>query len=112
MYPESVVLYARSLHVALPISVVDVEPRVKGAEVEDGFASCGGHGSVCATARACDGVEVDVVWHFAIRVVGKVDFDLVAFLDADHGAWNDVVEGPVGVFCTVIETHKDRKSVV
>ena len=67
-------------------AVVHIEPGVQRLERELGGVAGGREGGGRAAARACDGVQVDVVRHLVSLVIVEVKLDLVSLANPDEAS--------------------------
>src|SRR5262249_41602473 len=53
-------------------TVIDIQPGIESGERELRAVTWGGERRGRATARASDGVQIDIVWHFATGMIIEV----------------------------------------
>jgi len=83
-------------------AVVDVETRVQELELGLLAAVRVSSEESSSSARTSDSVEVNVVKHARVVIVGKVDLHVVTLARANHGTGNRAVEGPELVLVDII----------
>ena len=75
-------------------AVIDIQPRVERSEGELRAMAGGGQGGSRAPSRAGHGMQINVVRHFALRMIVQVQFHHIPLFDADEFPRHAATKGP------------------
>ena len=79
-------------------TVIDIQAGVQCFEAKLRAVAGRGKARCSATTRPGDGVQINVVWHFRIRVIVQMKLHRIALTHADKTTGNRAAKRPEGIF--------------
>ena len=75
-------------------AVIDIQPWIEGGKRELRAVARRGKRRSRAAPRASDGVQIDIMWHFAIGVIVQMQFHHIPLFDTDEFPRHAAAKGP------------------